>query len=104
MENDTPGTREFEDFLDKDIVVQMYDGQLIYGILRSFDQFNNITLERTVTRIFYENKYAERMLGLYMIRGENIVFLGCTKLDIKNLQKHEWDVVESKLEEQKIDS
>jgi len=36
----------------------------------------NIVLEKTVERIFVGNKYAEKSLGIFVIRGENVVLLG----------------------------
>lgn len=81
-----PGIHEYEDFLDQDIVVQMYNGQLLYGLLRSFDQFNNIALEKCVERVFQDGKYSEREIGLYMIRGENIVLLGLSHLDLSKYE------------------
>lgn len=62
--------------LDKKLLVQLRDGRKIIGILRSFDQFANLVLESAIERIIVENKYAEVSLGLYVVRGENVVLLG----------------------------
>ena len=62
--------------LDKKLLVQLRDGRKIIGILRSFDQFANLVLESAYERIIVENKYAEKFLGLYIVRGENVVLLG----------------------------
>lgn len=35
----------------------------------------NIVLEDTVERIFVGNKYCEKPLGIFIIRGENVVLL-----------------------------
>lgn len=56
--------------------------------MRSFDQYGvsnsqwqsltvaaNIVLEETVERIFVGNKYCEKPLGIFIIRGENVVLL-----------------------------
>lgn len=87
MQEEVLGTRECEIFLDKNVVVQMYDGQLLYGVLRSFDQFNNITLENCLLRVFKNQMYYQKPLGLQMIRGENIIFFGITRLNIQEFQR-----------------
>ena len=45
-------------------------------VYRSFDQFANLILEQSVERIVVGSLYAERALGLYVVRGENVVLLG----------------------------
>ena len=46
------------------------------GILRSFDQFANLVLEDALERIIMGTLFCEIPLGLYIIRGENVVLLG----------------------------
>jgi U6 snRNA-associated Sm-like protein LSm1 len=46
------------------------------GTRRSFDQFANLVMEDTVERIIVGTQYAEVPLGLYIVRGENVVLLG----------------------------
>ena len=58
------------------MLVQLRDGRKIYGTFRSFDQFSNVVLEDAVERIIHEKRYADVPLGLYVIRGENVVLLG----------------------------
>lgn len=70
-----PGTALVEE-LDKRLLVQLRDGRKIIGILRSFDQFANLVLEAAVERIVVGNEYGEIPLGLYVVRGENVVLLG----------------------------
>jgi len=43
---------------------------------RSFDQFANLVLETAVERIVVGYLYSEKPLGLYVVRGENVVLLG----------------------------
>jgi U6 snRNA-associated Sm-like protein LSm1 len=43
---------------------------------RSFDQFANLVLEAAVELIIVGSLYAEIALGLYVVRGENVVLLG----------------------------
>ncbi|CAK0780734.1 hypothetical protein CVIRNUC_005156 [Coccomyxa viridis] len=70
-----PGAALVED-LDKRLLVQLRDGRKIVGTLRSFDQFANLVLEGAVERIISGSLYAEDPLGLYVVRGENVVLLG----------------------------
>ena len=57
-------------------LVQLRDGRKIIGIMRSFDQFANVVLEEAVERIIVGKLYCDVPLGLYVIRGENVVLLG----------------------------
>lgn len=97
MDEPIIGTRDNEMFLDKKVVVHMRDGKYLYGTFRSFDQFGNITLESATERIFFENMFSERKVGLHIIRGESIVFVGIPKLDLSRFKKVEWGMVAEKV-------
>lgn len=71
-----PGAASIVDDLDKRIMVILRDGRHLIGILRSFDQFMNLILEETFERIVVRGEYSDISLGLYIIRGDNIVVLG----------------------------
>lgn len=58
------------------MLVMLRDGRKIIGLMRSFDQFANIVLEEAVERIIVGKRFADVPLGLYVIRGENVVLLG----------------------------
>jgi small nuclear ribonucleoprotein (snRNP)-like protein len=83
------------------LLVVLRDGRKLIGILRTFDQFGrrilhsfahltrffffsfsplyrtaNIVLEDCIERIYIDNKYGEKKVGLYVVRGENVVLLG----------------------------
>lgn len=62
--------------LDKKILVVLRDGSKIIGFLRSFDQFANIVLENAAERIIVGYSYSDIPLGLYIVRGENVVLMG----------------------------
>ena len=62
--------------LDKKILVVLRDGSKIIGFLRSFDQFANIVLENAAERIIVGSSYSDIPLGLYIVRGENVVLMG----------------------------
>jgi len=57
-------------------MVILRDGKKLIGILRCYDQFVNMTLEKTVERIVVEDKYGDLDVGLYIVRGENVVLMG----------------------------
>lgn len=62
--------------LDKKLLVMLRDGSKILGTLRSFDQFANIVLENAFERIIVGSSYSDIPLGLYIVRGENVVLMG----------------------------
>jgi|UniRef100_A0A7S0XAQ4 U6 snRNA-associated Sm-like protein LSm1 len=62
--------------LDKKLLVVLRDGSKILGTLRSFDQFANIVLEAAVERIIVGSSFSDIPLGLYIVRGENVVLMG----------------------------
>ena len=62
--------------LDKKLLVMLRDGSKILGTLRSFDQFANIVLQDAVERIIVGSSYSDIHLGLYIVRGENVVLMG----------------------------
>ncbi|EFC43738.1 predicted protein [Naegleria gruberi] len=71
-----PGAASLSDQLDKKVMVILRDGKKLIGILRCYDQFVNMTLEKTVERIVVEDKYGDLDVGLYIVRGENVVLMG----------------------------
>ncbi|KAH7441031.1 hypothetical protein KP509_03G022200 [Ceratopteris richardii] len=62
--------------LDKKLLVILRDGRKLIGILRSFDQFANVVIEDAVERIIVGEQFCDVSLGLYIIRGENVVLIG----------------------------
>ncbi|SCV01885.1 LAMI_0G14378g1_1 [Lachancea mirantina] len=69
--------------VDRKIFVLLRDGRMLFGILRTFDQYANLILQHCVERIYIteENKYAENECGVFMVRGENVVMLGEVDID-----------------------
>jgi len=80
-----PGTASLVEEVDKKLLVVLRDGRKLVGILRSFDQFANIVLEDCWERIYVDTTYGEKFMGLYLIRGENVVLLG--ELDVEKDEK-----------------
>jgi U6 snRNA-associated Sm-like protein LSm1 len=70
------GTASIAEDIDKKMLVVLRDGRKIVGTLRTFDQFSNVVLEHALERIIVGRCFADVPLGLYVVRGENIVLLG----------------------------
>jgi U6 snRNA-associated Sm-like protein LSm1 len=62
--------------LDRKLLVQTRDGRTVVGVLRSFDQFSNMVLEQAYERHIVHEKFADEQLGLFIVRGENLVLMG----------------------------
>ncbi|KAK9210041.1 hypothetical protein WN944_002410 [Citrus x changshan-huyou] len=75
-------------FLLEKILVLLRDGRKLLGLLRSFDQFANVVLEGACERIIVGDLYCDIPLGLYVIRGENVVLIGELDLEKEELPAH----------------
>ncbi len=62
--------------LDKPILLILRDGRVLVGTLSSYDHFGSLVLESAKERISAGGKFADVYMGLYMIRGDNVVLLG----------------------------
>ncbi|KAG8380183.1 hypothetical protein BUALT_Bualt07G0167000 [Buddleja alternifolia] len=72
------------DFPEK-LLVLLRDGRKLLGTLRSFDQFANAVLEGACERVIVGELYCDIPLGLYVIRGENVVLIGELDLEKEEL-------------------
>ncbi|KAJ2557162.1 hypothetical protein EV175_001513 [Coemansia sp. RSA 1933] len=64
-------------YVDRKVSVIMCDGRLVVGMLRGLDQTTNIIMQECQERVFSEDEGVESIdIGLYMIRGDNIVVVG----------------------------
>ncbi|XP_050219795.1 sm-like protein LSM1B [Mercurialis annua] len=75
-------------YLDKKLLVLLRDGRKLMGILRSFDQFANVVLESACDRVIVGDLYCDIPLGLYVIRGENVVLIGELDSEKEELPSH----------------
>ncbi|XP_074580840.1 sm-like protein LSM1B [Curcuma longa] len=75
-------------YLDKKLLVLLRDGRKLLGILRSFDQFANVVLEGACERVIVGDLYCDILLGLYVIRGENVVLIGELDSEKEELPTH----------------
>ncbi|KAG5935481.1 hypothetical protein E4U59_005595 [Claviceps monticola] len=79
------------DLTDKKLMVVLRDGKKLIGVLRSWDQFANLVLQSTIERIYAtkpgcdanapQGYYADIELGIFLVRGENVLLLGEIDLD-----------------------
>lgn len=87
------------DNLDKKLLVILRDGRKLIGILRSFDQFANVVLEGAVERIIVGDFFCDLPVGLYIIRGENVVLIGELDLTKDDLPPHMQRVTQKEIEQ-----
>ncbi|KAM0675285.1 hypothetical protein GVAV_001110 [Gurleya vavrai] len=99
MEDLPIGTKDYEIFLDKNITILLWDGRYFNGILRSFDQFNSITLEKCKETLYFDNLYSEIDRGTFVIRGENIIFLGIKENSNKKMKKINFEEIKKLISE-----
>ncbi|XP_076954970.1 sm-like protein LSM8 [Bidens hawaiensis] len=66
-----------ESVVDQLISVITNDGRNIVGILKGFDQATNIILDESHERVYSTKEGVQQhVLGLYIIRGDNICIIG----------------------------
>mmetsp|Transcript_24895 Transcript_24895/g.34854 ORF Transcript_24895/g.34854 Transcript_24895/m.34854 type:complete len:95 (+) Transcript_24895:95-379(+) len=65
-----------EDLVDQPISVITNDGRNIVGILRGFDQLTNVILDQCHERVYSQQGVEQVVLGLYIIRGDNVAIIG----------------------------
>ncbi|KAA3457902.1 sm-like protein LSM1B isoform X2 [Gossypium australe] len=83
-----PLDMEFTGIGHQKLLVLLRDGRKLLGLLRSFDQFANVVLEGACERVIVGNLYCDIPLGLYVIRGENVVLIGELDLEKEELPSH----------------
>ncbi|KAG6550026.1 hypothetical protein Mapa_008539 [Marchantia paleacea] len=83
-----------ESLIDQTISVITNDGRNI-GVLRGFDQATNLILDESHERVYSTKAGVEQLvLGLYIIRGDNIGVVGeldeelDSNLDLSSLRAH----------------
>eukprot|EP01054_Gregarina_sp_Poly1_P011401 Gregarina_sp_Poly_1__11400@NODE_96_length_14647_cov_152_270302_g83_i0_p8_GENE_NODE_96_length_14647_cov_152_270302_g83_i0NODE_96_length_14647_cov_152_270302_g83_i0_p8_ORF_typecomplete_len228_score45_27LSM/PF01423_22/3_8e12LSM/PF01423_22/8_7e02DUF3391/PF11871_8/0_53HAT/PF02184_16/2_1e03HAT/PF02184_16/0_66_NODE_96_length_14647_cov_152_270302_g83_i055266209 len=80
--------KSLEEDSQQAVLVLLKDNKTFVGILKTFDHFGNILLDRCCERLFNPrapNEFAEVYLGCVLIRGENIVLFGT----LADLQPHQ---------------
>lgn len=89
--------------------MQLRDGRKILGELLSFDQYSNIVVNGARERKMIGLNYYDESLGLYIIRGENVVLIGdqhpsrlskySPTLTLNQLSKEEFNKLEAEEKE-----
>lgn len=82
-----------EGYINHTISVVTNDGRMIVGTLKGFDQTINLILDESHERVFSSTQGVEQVvLGLYIIRGDNIAVVGeiddetDSSLDLANIK------------------
>ena len=70
------GVSALAEHLDRIMLLVLRDGRLLFGALSSYDQYGSVVLEGAKERLTAQGKFADIDMGLYMIRGENIMLMG----------------------------
>ncbi|CAB4031684.1 U6 snRNA-associated Sm LSm8 [Paramuricea clavata] len=66
-----------ESYVGHTVAVVTQDGRMIVGLLKGFDQTINLILDESHERVFSSTSGVEQVvLGLYIIRGDNIAVIG----------------------------
>ena len=66
-----------EGYVDKCVHVVTNDGRNLVGLLKGFDQTTNVILDECHERVFSTEAGVEQVvLGLYIVRGDNIAVVG----------------------------
>lgn len=77
-----PPTQDFTtagllmDFADVKVSLTLRDGEVITGVLRSYDEFGSLVIQDAVERIYHNHCYGERRLGTWIVKGESVAVLG----------------------------
>lgn len=66
-----------ESYINRTVSVITADGRNIVGTLKGFDQTINVILDESHERVYSTTQGVEQVvLGLYIIRGDNIAVIG----------------------------
>ena len=66
-----------DSYVGHTVAVVTQDGRMIVGTLKGFDQTVNLILDESHERVFSsESGVQQVVLGLYIIRGDNIAIVG----------------------------
>ncbi|KAL7641146.1 UNVERIFIED_CONTAM: hypothetical protein RMT77_008284 [Armadillidium vulgare] len=86
-------TQAIESYVNHLVSVITSDGRNIVGTLKGYDQTVNLILDECHERVYSTNRGVEQViLGLYIIRGDNVAVVGevdedlDTRLDLENIR------------------
>nr|CAB3484635.1 unnamed protein product [Digitaria exilis] len=87
----------FHILIAEKLIVLLRDGRKLLGTLCSFDQFANVVLQGACERVIVGEQYCDVPLGLYVIRGENVVLIGELDREKDELPAHMTCVSEAEI-------
>jgi len=74
-----------EMFVNKIVEIVTADGRIIVGTLKGFDQTINLILDESHERVYSSGQGVEQViLGLYIVRGDNVAVIGEVDDDTDN--------------------
>ncbi|XP_064633165.1 U6 snRNA-associated Sm-like protein LSm8 [Lineus longissimus] len=66
-----------ETYVNRNVAIITADGRTIVGVLKGFDQTINLILDESHERVYSSTQGVEQvLLGLYIIRGDNVAVVG----------------------------
>ncbi|XP_064607237.1 U6 snRNA-associated Sm-like protein LSm8 [Liolophura sinensis] len=66
-----------ESYVNRMVSIVTADGRIIVGTLKGFDQTINLILDESHERVYSSSQGVEQVvLGLYIIRGDNVAVIG----------------------------
>ncbi|GFN90893.1 U6 snRNA-associated sm-like protein lsm8 [Plakobranchus ocellatus] len=66
-----------ENYANKVVEIVTADGRVIVGTLKGFDQAINLILDESHERVYSTGQGVEQViLGLYIVRGDNVAVIG----------------------------
>merc|ERR1712189_162902 len=72
-------------YVGRTAAIVTQDGRMIVGTLKGFDQTVNLVLDESHERVFSQNSGVNQVvLGLYIIRGDNVAIIGEIDDEIDN--------------------
>ncbi len=79
--------KALEDWQGHRVLVLTNDGRVLTGVLRGFDQVQNLVLAQCQERVFSRDTGVElEPLGLYIVRGDNVAVIGQVDAELDTAQ------------------
>ncbi|ODV84568.1 hypothetical protein CANARDRAFT_200819 [[Candida] arabinofermentans NRRL YB-2248] len=90
--------------VDRKVFVLLRDGNTIFGVLRTFDQFANLVIHDGIERIYLNDlkEFGEsNEPQIFLIRGENVVMVGELDIDKEDDVLNDYTKIDFKLAQSK---
>ncbi|KAJ3042696.1 N(alpha)-acetyltransferase 38, NatC auxiliary [Rhizophlyctis rosea] len=86
-------SNSLDSYVEKTVQIITTDGRVILGKLKGFDQTTNVILNNSLERVFTPEGVEELPLGLYIVRGDNIMMV--CEIDEESDARIEWSLVKA---------